>query len=82
MYYIYGISGSFLLIESTDSMIMTMNRMTKKAALGGPSSDDTFPLREKPSSKFYCWQQQATQHISSLAPSYDGMTSMIDPALH
>ena len=28
-------------------IIMTMNRMTKKAALGGPSSDDTFPLREK-----------------------------------
>ena len=26
---------------------MTMNRMTKKAALGGPSSDDTFPLKEK-----------------------------------
>ena len=24
-----------------------VNRMTKKAALGGPSSDDTFPLREK-----------------------------------
>ena len=23
------------------------NRMTKKAALGGPSSDETFPLREK-----------------------------------
>ena len=22
-------------------------RMTKKAALGGPSSDETFPLREK-----------------------------------
>ena len=29
-------------------IIMTMNsRMTKKAALGGPSSEDTFPLREK-----------------------------------
>ena len=28
-------------------MMMTMNRMTKKAALGGPSSDETFPLREK-----------------------------------
>ena len=27
--------------------MMTMNRMTKKAALGGPSSDETFPLREK-----------------------------------
>ena len=26
---------------------MTMNRMTKKAALGVPSSDETFPLREK-----------------------------------
>ena len=26
-------------------------RMTKKAALGGPSSDETFPLREK--TKFY-----------------------------
>ena len=24
-----------------------MNRMIKKAALGGPSSDDTYPLREK-----------------------------------
>ena len=29
------------------NIIMTMNRMTKKAALGGPSSDDTLPLREK-----------------------------------
>ena len=28
-------------------IMMTMNRMTKKAALGGPSSDETFPLREK-----------------------------------
>ena len=28
-------------------MMMTMNRMTKKAALGDPSSDETFPLREK-----------------------------------
>ena len=28
-------------------MMMTMNRMTKKAALGGPSSDETFPLSEK-----------------------------------
>ena len=28
-------------------IIMTMNRMTKKAALGGPSSNDTFPHREK-----------------------------------
>ena len=27
--------------------IMTMNRMTKKAALGGPSSDKTLLLREK-----------------------------------
>ena len=27
--------------------IMTMNRMTKKAALGGPSSEDAFPLWEK-----------------------------------
>ena len=27
------------------------NRITKKAALGGPSSDETFPLREK--TKFY-----------------------------
>ena len=26
---------------------MTMNRMTKKAALGSPSSAETFPLREK-----------------------------------
>ena len=26
---------------------MTMNRMTKKAASGGPSSDDAFPLKEK-----------------------------------
>ena len=33
--------------------------MTKKAALGGPSSDETFPLREK--TKFYCWQQLATR---------------------
>ena len=32
-------------------IIVTMNRMTKKATLGGPSSDETFPLREKP--KFY-----------------------------
>ena len=29
------------------SVLMMMNRMTKKAALGGPSSDETFPLREK-----------------------------------
>ena len=29
------------------NIIMTTNRMTKKAALGGPSSDETFPLREK-----------------------------------
>ena len=28
-------------------IIVTMNRMMKKAALGGPSSDDTFLLREK-----------------------------------
>ena len=26
-----------------DIIIMTMNRMTKKASLGGPSSDETFP---------------------------------------
>ena len=25
---------------------MTMNRMTKEAALGCPSSDETFPLRD------------------------------------
>ena len=31
--------------------MMMMNRMIKKAALGGPSSDETFPLREK--TKFY-----------------------------
>ena len=30
-----------------NNIIMTMNRMTKKAALGGPSSDETFLLREK-----------------------------------
>ena len=28
-------------------IVMIVNRMTKKAALGAPSSDDTFPLREK-----------------------------------
>ena len=39
-----------------------MNRMTKKAALGDPSSDETFPcLGRKSSSKFYCWQQLATR---------------------
>ena len=32
---------------ATPLIIMTMNSMTKKAALGGPSSDETFPLREK-----------------------------------
>ena len=26
---------------------LSMKRITKKAALGGPSSDDTFSLREK-----------------------------------
>ena len=35
--------------------------MTKKAALGSPSSAETFLLREKPSFK-YCWQQLATWH--------------------
>ena len=30
-----------------NNIIMMMNRMTKKAALGGPSSNETFPLREK-----------------------------------
>ena len=30
-----------------NNIIMTMNRMTKKAALCSPSSDETFPLREK-----------------------------------
>ena len=34
-----------------NNIIMTMNSMTKKAALGGPSNDETFPLREK--TKFY-----------------------------
>ena len=29
------------------NIIMTMNRMTKKAALGGPSSDETFPIKER-----------------------------------
>ena len=38
---------------------VTMNRMTKKAAFGGPSSDETFPLKEK--TKFY-WKQLATRH--------------------
>ena len=28
MYYIYGISGPFLLIESTDSMIKVMDKLT------------------------------------------------------
>ena len=32
---------------TTVIIIMTMNRITKKAALGGPSSDEIFPLREK-----------------------------------
>ena len=29
------------------NILVTTNRMTKKAALGSPSSDETFPLREK-----------------------------------
>ena len=33
----------------------------KEAALGGPSSDETFPLREE--TKFYCRRQLATRHI-------------------
>ena len=31
----------------TCNIIMTMNRMTKEAALGDPSSDEILPLREK-----------------------------------
>ena len=31
----------------SNNNIMPMNRTTKKAALGSPSSDETFPLREK-----------------------------------
>ena len=30
-----------------NNIIKTINRMTNKAAFGGPSSDETFPLREK-----------------------------------
>ena len=36
---------SSLTCVHTNNIIMTMNRMIKKAALGGPSSDETFPLR-------------------------------------
>ena len=36
---------AFIVIKIIIIIIMTMNRMIKKAALGGPSSDETFPLR-------------------------------------
>ena len=38
---------SLTCVHNNNNIIMMMNRMTKKAALGGPSSDETFPLREK-----------------------------------
>ena len=42
-----GVQNSLPRISLTcvhNNIIMTMNRMTKKAALGSPSSDETFPL--------------------------------------
>ena len=39
--------SSLTCVHNNNNIIMMMNRMTKKAALGGPSSDDTLPLREK-----------------------------------
>ena len=42
-----GAQNSFPRPSLTCVPIKTMNRMTKKAALDGPSSDDVFPLREK-----------------------------------
>ena len=63
-----------------------MNRMTKKAALGYPSSDETFPLREKPIYKAaasypgWFYDLHIKYWSSSLAPLYDGMISTIDSA--
>ena len=43
-------------------IVMTMNRMTKEAALGCPSNDETFPLREK--TKFYVLLLAAASYLA------------------